>query len=119
MIRLYKARVAQRNIQCARTVPRERLYLLLRPGPPKYLRCDNDPPNEINRILTERKTPMPAKMTLAGENTYQITSEDARSLTLALMSRLTRLTPPETAAENAERTLTVGPNHCVNLSSPL
>ena len=26
---------------------------------------------------------MPAKMTLAGENTYQITSEDARSLTLA------------------------------------
>ena len=34
-------------------------------------------------------------------------------------SRLTRPTPPETAAENAHRTFTVGPNHFVNLSSAL
>ena len=72
MTRWYKARVAQRNIQCAQTVLRERLYLLPRPGRPKDLQCENDPPKEIDKILAERKTPMPAKITLAGENTYQI-----------------------------------------------
>jgi hypothetical protein len=29
-------------------------------------------PKEIYRILAERKTPMPAKIALAGENTYRI-----------------------------------------------
>ena len=32
-------------------------------------RCKNDPPRETDGILAERKTPMPAKITLAGENT--------------------------------------------------
>ena len=40
--------------------------------PSKGLQCENDLPNEINRILAERKTLMPAKMTLAGENTYKL-----------------------------------------------
>ena len=62
---------------------------------------------------------MPAKITFAGENTYEIYIRGRSRLTLAQESRLTRLTPPETAAENALRTFTVGPNHFVNLSSPL
>ena len=70
---------------------------------------------EIERILAERKTPMPAKITFAGENTYKIYI----SLSLAQESRRTILTPPETVAENALRTFTVGPNHFANLSSPL
>ena len=32
-------------------------------------RCKKDPPRETDGILAERKTPMPAKITLAGENT--------------------------------------------------
>ena len=60
---------------------------------------------------------MPAKITFAGENTYKrYISEEG--LQLAHLSRLTRLTPPEMVAENAERTLIVGFNHFVNLSSP-
>ena len=47
------------------------------------------------------------------------TSEEAPRLTPAHVLRLTRLTPPEAAAENALITLTVGPNHFVNRSSPL
>ncbi|KAH8990859.1 hypothetical protein EDB92DRAFT_1863608 [Lactarius akahatsu] len=54
------------------------------------------------------RTPMPAKITFAGENTY-----------ISEASRLTRPTPSETAAENAYRTFTVGINHFVNLLSPL
>ena len=72
----------------------------------------------MEMILAERKTPMPAKITFAGENTYKrYRSEEA--LQLADLSRLTRLTPPEMVAENAERTLIVGFSHFVNLSSPL
>jgi hypothetical protein len=67
-------------------------------------------------ILANRKTPMPAKIAFAGENTWRIYQ---RKLELAYEPRLTRLTPPETAAENAQRTFTVGFNHLVNLSSPL
>ena len=66
-------------------------------------------------IPAERKTPMPAKITLAGENTYKI---HFRGILVQELT-LTRLTPPETVAENALRTLTVGPNHFVNRSSPL
>jgi hypothetical protein len=65
------------------------------------------------------KTPMPAKIALAGENTYIIHIREASRFTLADVSRLTRATPPETAAENVYRTFTVGVNHFVNLSSPL
>jgi hypothetical protein len=63
-----------------------------------------------------RRTPMPVKIALAGENTYNIWIR--KSFKLALFMRHTRLTPPETAAENANRTFTVGPSHLVNLSSP-
>jgi hypothetical protein len=72
---------------------------------------------EIYKILAMRKTPMPVKIAFAGENTYKICIR--RSFKLAILTRHTRLTPPETAAENANRTFTVGPNHLVNLSSPL
>ena len=33
---------------------------------------ENDPPKEIDRTPTARKTPMPVKMTLAGEKIYKI-----------------------------------------------
>ena len=59
---------------------------------------------------------MPANIALAGENTFKV---HMRNLKLAYMSRLTRLAPPEMAAENANRTFTVGFNHFVILSSLL
>ena len=63
------------------------------------------------------RTPIPVKITLAGENTYKIyirgRFKDYSSIVIS-----TRLKPPETVAENAERTFT-GFNHFVNLSSPL
>ena len=62
------------------------------------------------------RTPIPVKITLAGENTYKIY---IRGCFKDYISISTRLTPPETVAENAERTFTVGFNHFVNLSSPL
>ena len=37
-----------------------------------YVLRQNDLPQERDRILAERKTPIPAKITLAGENTYKI-----------------------------------------------
>ena len=62
------------------------------------------------------KTPTPEKITVAGENTYEIYIRGSfRDYVLSL----TRPTPPEMAAENAHRTLTVGVIHLVNLSSPL
>ena len=60
---------------------------------------------------------MPVKITLAGENTYKIYIRGRFKDYYVSIS--TRLTPPETVAENAERTFTVGFNHFVNLSSPL
>ena len=62
------------------------------------------------------KTPTPEKITVAGENTYKI---GIGGIFRVYVSRLTRPTPPEMAAENAYRTLTVGVIHFVSLSSPL
>jgi hypothetical protein len=62
------------------------------------------------------RTPMPVKITLAGENTYKIY---IRRRFKDYISISTKLTPPEKVAENAERTFTVGFNHFVNLSSAL
>ena len=62
------------------------------------------------------KTLTPEKITVAGENIYKIC---IRGSLRDYMLRLTRPTPPEIAAENAHRTLTVGVIHFVSLSSPL
>ena len=35
------------------------------------VQCEIAPPKEMDRILTARRTPIPAKITLAGENTYK------------------------------------------------
>ena len=67
-------------------------------------------------ILAEIRTPIPVKMTLAGENTYEIYISGRFKDYISIS---TRLTPPETVAENAERTFTVGFSHLVNLWSPL
>ena len=64
------------------------------------------------------KTPTPEKITVAGENTYKICIRGSFRV-YVLRLGLTRPTPPEMAAENAYRTLTVGVIHLVNLSSPL
>jgi hypothetical protein len=65
-------------------------------------------PKEIDRILAERKTPMPAKIASQAKIPTEYISEEAPRFTLADVSRLTRVTPPETAAENAYRTFTLG-----------
>ena len=57
---------------------------------------------------------MPVKITLAGENTYKIYIRERFKDYLSIS---TKLMPPETVAENAERTFTVGFNHFVNRSS--
>jgi hypothetical protein len=65
------------------------------------------------RVHTERRTPMPAKTTLAGENTCQINirvqTSDKREHT--------RPTPAPSVAEKANRTFTVGSSHFVHRSS--
>ena len=73
-------------------------------------------PEKPDTILAEMRTPTPVKITLAGENTYKIY---IRGQFNDCVSISTKLTPPETVAENAERTFTVGFSHFVNLSSPL
>ena len=74
---------------------------------------------KIDGILARRKTPIPAKIMFAGESTYRVYIRGCVRVYFAHMARLTRLTPLETAAENAQRTFTVGFSHLVNLSSPL
>ena len=74
---------------------------------------------KIDGILARRKTPIPAKVMFAGESTYRVYIRGCVRVYFAHKARLTRLTPPETAAENAQRTFTVGFSHLVNLSSPL
>ena len=74
---------------------------------------------KIDGILARRKTPILAKIMFAGENTYRVYIRGCVRVSFAHMQRLTRLAPPETAAENAQRTFTVGFSHLVNLSSPL
>ena len=59
---------------------------------------------------------MPVKITLAGENAYKIYF---RGHFNDYINISTKLTPPETVAENAEMTFTVGFNHFDNLSSPM
>ena len=78
-----------------------------------------DLPEEIDGILARRKTPIPVKIMFAGESVYRVYIRGCVRVYFAHMARLTRLTPPETAAENAQRTFTVGFSHLVNLSSPL
>ena len=75
-------------------------------------------PEKPDTILTEMRTPMPVKITLAGENTYKIYIRGRFKDYISIMIS-TKLMPPETVAENAERTFTVGFSHFVNLSSPL
>ena len=60
-----------------------------------------DLPKEIYGILARRKTPIPEKIAFAGENTYRVYIRGCVRVYFAHMPRLTRLTPPETAAENA------------------
>ena len=62
---------------------------------------------------------MPAKIVLAGKNTYKIYIRESLKAYDNADCRHTRLTPPEIAAEDAHNTFTVGLNHLVNLSSPL
>ena len=70
---------------------------------------------DVDKIPTWRRTPAPAKITVAGEKTYVV------NVNFAVLKRqnliLTRLTPPPMVAENERRTLTVGLSHFVNLSS--
>ena len=82
----------------------------------KILERENDWPRERDTILAEMRTPTPVKITLAGENAYKMY---IRRRFKDYISINTKLTPPETVAENAERTFTVGFSHFVNLSSPL
>ena len=59
---------------------------------------------------------MPVKITLAGENIYKIY---IRGRFKDYIRISTMPTPPETVAENAERTFTVGFNHITTVSSAL
>ena len=69
------------------------------------------------KIQTWRRTPAPAKITVAGEKTCMlaINAQSQEDITLSL----TRLTPLPRVAENASRTLIVGSSHFVSLSSLL
>jgi hypothetical protein len=69
---------------------------------------------DVCKILTWRRTPAPANITVAGEKTYVVTLTFIPKQDHLI---LTRLTPPPMVAENVRRTLTVGPSHFVNLSS--
>ncbi len=59
---------------------------------------------------------MPAKITFAGENTYQIGAEGVGVCKLIGWG-LTSPTPSPRVVENVRRTLTVGFSHRDNLSS--
>jgi uncharacterized protein (DUF2126 family) len=64
-----------------------------------------------SRIRTERRTPTPAKITLAGDNNCDPIQAHA--------VRHTRPTPAPRIVENAYRTFTVGISHFVHRSSVL
>ena len=69
------------------------------------------------RIPTERKRPTPAKMTLAGENTWDIYKR--ANLREVDVLKHTKLTPAPRMSEKADKTLTVGSSHFVHRSSVL
>jgi hypothetical protein len=62
---------------------------------------------KLIRIHTERRTPTPAKITLAGENSCQINIREQIS-DKCMSLRHTRLTPAPRVVEKAYRTFTVG-----------
>jgi hypothetical protein len=64
--------------------------------------------------LTKRRTPTPAKITCAGENTC---NADVKGCRQVAWIGLTRPTPPPSVAEYAYRTLMVGFSHRDNRSS--
>ena len=68
-------------------------------------------------IHTERRTPTPAKITLAGEKSYHI--NEKTGLKELQVMRHTRPAPAPRMPEKANRTLTVGSSHFVHLSSVL
>jgi hypothetical protein len=68
-------------------------------------------------IRTERRTPTPAKMTLAGEKSYHTNMR--KYLKVLQVVRHTRPIPAPRMPEKANRTLTVGSSHFVHRSSVL
>jgi hypothetical protein len=69
------------------------------------------------RIQTKRRTPTPAKITFAGENTCQMRLRVQISQIYVLEQ--TRPTPSPRVAEREKRTFTVGYSHFVSRSSLL
>jgi hypothetical protein len=64
-----------------------------------------------------RKTPTPAKITFAGENTWDLNVRG--NIPDDNLWRLAMLVPSPRAAENAHRTVTVLLSHCFELPVPL